>query len=101
MSSQIATIMALLIPVITEIGVQWKAIPLSRENAPIAVVVLSLLLSCVYVFSGGHFSLDVATVDAVLGFTTVTTALAAFLYEYVYKLVIVRGLGAILAYLKK
>ena len=85
MSGQIAALLAILVPIITEIGVQWDKFPLKRENAPYAVVGLSLLLAVVFVWSQGTLALNGATVDAVFGYTTVTVGLAAVIYEYVWK----------------
>lgn len=89
----IEAFIAVLIPIITGIGVQWDKFPLERKNAPIAVIVLSFCLAVLIAFFNGELKLALGTVEIVFGYTAVTTATAAFLYEYVYKLFIIRGLG--------
>ena len=85
MNSQVAALIAILIPVVTEAGVQWDKFPLESKKAPYAVVALSLLLAVAYVWSQGNFAWNAATVDAVFGLTTITVGFAAVLYEYVWK----------------
>jgi hypothetical protein len=85
MNANIAAIVAVLIPVVTEAGVRWDKFPLERKNAPYAVVALSLILAVVYVWSQGAFAWNAATVDSVFGLTAVTVGFAAVLYEYVWK----------------
>lgn len=86
MQVEIATLIAVAIPVLTEIGIQWKKFPLERKNAPFVVLGISFALAFVYRYVDAGLTFDVETVSAIFGYTTITTAFATFLYEYVYKL---------------
>jgi hypothetical protein len=89
-NAQLATLIALAIPVVTEIQVRWKQFPLERKNAPIAVIIMSFLFALIYTYANNGLYCDQKTVELVFGYTSITVMFASFAYEYIYKVLILR-----------